>query len=192
MRDGTRWNLPNALSAARLLGVPLLFVLVHRAPVEWFATCYGLLGLTDWLDGKLARAWGQTSAFGAMLDSVADVAYYVSTAYFAFALFPDAVRPNLPFVAGAVALLVTLVVVSRVRVGKVLLPHTHLSRAAGAGVVLVVFASFATDTTRWFTAVIGLYALAFLEQILMVSVYGDIPLDTRTILWLTRRTRASS
>lgn len=172
--------------------MPVLFVLLHRAPVGWFATLYALLGLTDWLDGRLARAWGQTSAFGAMLDSVADVAYYLSTAYFAYALFPTFVRPNLPYVGVAVALLVALMLVSRVRVGRVLLPHTHLSRLAGAGVVIVVFASFAIDTTHLFTAVSGLYAIGFLEQILMVSVYGDIPLDTRTILWLARGPRAPS
>ncbi len=181
-----RWNVPNVLSATRLFGVPVLFVLVDRAPVAWFAALYALLGLTDYLDGKLARAWNQTTAFGSMLDAVADVAYYISTAYFALRLFPAYVRPNVPYVIAAVSLYAVLIVVSKVRTGRIVLPHTHLSRAAGALVVVTVFASFAIDTTWAFRAVIGLYIVAFVEQTWMIAAYGDIPVDTRSILWLRR------
>lgn len=132
MPPPSRWTVPNALSATRLLGVPVLFVLVRREPVAWFAALYALLGITDWLDGKLARAWSQTSAFGSMLDAVADVAYYVSTAYFAVRLFPAYVRPNLPYIVGCLALYAALMVVSRARVGRILLPHTHLSTPAAS------------------------------------------------------------
>jgi phosphatidylglycerophosphate synthase len=182
----TRWNVPNALSATRLLGVPVLFVLVHREPIAWFAALYALLGLTDYLDGKLARAWNQASAFGSMLDSVADAAYYISTAYFAVRLFPAYIAPSIPYVVGCLALYAALMLVSRVRVGRILLPHTHLSRIAGVLVVVVVFASFVMDTTWMFRGVIVLYGVAIVEQIAMVGWHGDIPLDTRSILWLRR------
>lgn len=184
-----RWNVPNALSATRLLGVPLLYVLVDREPVAWFVALYALLGLTDYLDGRLARAWNQTTAFGSMLDSVADAAYYISTAYFAVRLFPGYVMPSLPYVAACLALYAVLIGVSRVRAGRILLPHTHLSRIAGVLVVLVVFASFLIDTTWIFRGVIALYGVAIVEQIAMVGWYGDIPLDTRSIVWLSRAAR---
>ena len=182
----SRWNVPNALSASRLLGVPVLFVLVQRAPVAWFAALYALLGLTDYLDGKLARAWNQTSAFGSMLDAVADVAYYVSTAYFALRLFPAYLTPSIPYVVVCLALYAALLLVSKLRVGRIVLPHTHLSRMAGAVVVAAVFASFLMDTTWIFRGVIALYGVAIVEQIAMIARYGDIPLDTRSILWLRR------
>ena len=143
----SRWNVPNGLSATRLLGVPALFVLVDRQPVAWFATFYALLGVTDYLDGKLARAWNQASGFGSMLDSVADAAYYISTAYFAVRLFPAYLAPNIPHVVVCLALYAALMLVSKVRVGRIILPHTHLSRIAGVLVVVVVFASFVVDTT---------------------------------------------
>lgn len=185
----SRWNLPNALSATRLLGVPFLFLLLDDAQRGWFIALYALLGLTDYLDGALARAWGQTSAFGSMLDSVADLAYYLSTVYFVVRLFPAYVEPNLPYVAACVVGLALLISVSLLRVGKPLLPHTHLSRVAGVLAVLAVFASFAMDTTFVLRGVILLYFVAFVEQIAMVALYGDIPLDTRTILWLRGRAR---
>lgn len=182
----SRWNLPNALSATRLLGVPVLFLLVHREPIAWFVALYAVLGLTDFLDGALARAWNQASPFGSMLDSVADVAYYVSTAYFAIVLFPAYLTPNIPYVAACLALYGTLLAVGRVRTGRIVLPHTHLSRIAGALVVVVVFGSFLVDTTWLFRGVIALYGVAIVEQIVMVARYGDIPPDTRSILWLRR------
>lgn len=183
----SRLTVPNALSLTRLLGVPFLFLLLGPDQRGWFLALYALLGLTDFLDGALARAWNQTSAFGAMLDSVADVAYYLSTAYFVLRLFPAYVEPNLPYVMACVLGLAVLVLVSLLRVGKPVLPHTHLSRAAGVLAVLAVFASFVVDTTYVFRGVILLYTVAFVEQIAMVARYGDVPLDTRTILWLRGR-----
>ena len=166
--------------------MPVLFLLVDHRPVTAFATLYAILGLTDYLDGKLARAWNQTSAFGSMLDAVADIAYYVSTAYFAVRLFPNYVRPNIPYIVGCLVLYMSLVIVSKARVGRIVLPHTHLSRAAGVLVVVTLFASFLIDTTWAFRGVIALYGISFVEQIAMVWLYGDVPLDTRSILWLRR------
>jgi phosphatidylglycerophosphate synthase len=188
----SRWNIPNALSVTRLLGVPVLVVLVARGMTGWFVALYAALGLTDFLDGRLARAWNQTSHFGSMLDSVADIAYYVATLYFAITLFPDYLRPNIPYAVVCLSLYAALIAVSKVRVGRVLLPHTHLSRVAGALAVAAVFASFAVDTTLAVRGVILLYTVAIVEQIAMIALYGDVPLDTRTILWLRRGARDAS
>ncbi len=73
-------TVPNGLSVIRLLGVPLFLwlVLVPRADA-WALVVLALSGFTDWLDGKLARAWNQTSRFGAMLDPAADRLYILAT-----------------------------------------------------------------------------------------------------------------
>jgi cardiolipin synthase len=70
---------PNALSAARLAGVPVFLWLVigPRTP-ETDGIAVGVLaaaGLSDWLDGKLARMLNQTSRLGQMLDPAADRLY---------------------------------------------------------------------------------------------------------------------
>ncbi len=72
-------TLPNALSAARLLGVPLFLWLVLN---EHDAAAVALLmvsGVTDWLDGKIARKWGQMSRVGQLLDPAADRLYILAT-----------------------------------------------------------------------------------------------------------------
>lgn len=68
-------NLPNALTLARIVLIPV-FVVVFFLPVEWAraftALAFATAACTDWLDGYLARRLNQTSRFGAFLDPVAD------------------------------------------------------------------------------------------------------------------------
>jgi cardiolipin synthase (CMP-forming) len=74
---------PNALSAARLAGVPVFLWLVlgpRSATGDIFAAALlGLAGVSDWLDGKLARMLNQTSRLGQLLDPLADRLYIAAT-----------------------------------------------------------------------------------------------------------------
>jgi CDP-diacylglycerol--glycerol-3-phosphate 3-phosphatidyltransferase len=69
------FNLPNSLTWFRILAIPLVVVLYYL-PATWAHPAAGwmfaLAGITDLLDGYLARRLGQTSKFGAFLDPVAD------------------------------------------------------------------------------------------------------------------------
>jgi CDP-diacylglycerol--glycerol-3-phosphate 3-phosphatidyltransferase len=68
-------NAPNMLTFVRIALIPL-FVVVYYLPYGWnwplSALIFALAGITDWLDGYLARRLNQISAFGAFLDPVAD------------------------------------------------------------------------------------------------------------------------
>lgn len=73
-------NIPNTLTWARIALIPL-FVGVFYLPDATLATgsknliatvIFMVAAVTDWFDGYLARSLGQTSAFGAFLDPVAD------------------------------------------------------------------------------------------------------------------------
>jgi cardiolipin synthase (CMP-forming) len=76
-------TIPNALSAARLAGVPVFLWLVlglRSQAGDWWAV--GVLiaaAASDWLDGKIARALNQQSRLGQMLDPAADRLYIVAT-----------------------------------------------------------------------------------------------------------------
>ena len=73
------WTLPNLLSLIRLAGVPVFLWLVLGPEADGWAL--GLLmvsGVTDFLDGYLARRLGQTSTLGQILDPVADRLYILA------------------------------------------------------------------------------------------------------------------
>lgn len=69
------WNTPNILTLLRIGLIPV-FVVLFYLPVPWArlacAVVFTVAAVTDWLDGYLARRWGQTSPLGAFLDPVAD------------------------------------------------------------------------------------------------------------------------
>lgn len=70
-------NLPTLLTWSRILAIPLLVIVFYlpwqEQMINICATAiFVVASVTDWLDGWLARRLGQTSAFGAFLDPVAD------------------------------------------------------------------------------------------------------------------------
>lgn len=68
-------SLPNLLTLSRIFAVPLLVLLMWGpGPWEWLAAfaLYCVAGLTDYLDGYLARAQGTVSRLGQFLDPIAD------------------------------------------------------------------------------------------------------------------------
>jgi CDP-diacylglycerol---glycerol-3-phosphate 3-phosphatidyltransferase len=78
-RRRTLWedakNLPNLLTFARVLMIPVVLVLLARgAPRDcfWAACVYALAAITDLLDGWLARRQGLVSVLGKFLDPLAD------------------------------------------------------------------------------------------------------------------------
>jgi cardiolipin synthase len=76
-------TIPNGISVARLAGVPVFLWLVlgpRTAEADgWAVALLIVSGLSDWLDGKIARALNQTSRLGALLDPAADRLYIVAT-----------------------------------------------------------------------------------------------------------------
>ena len=73
------WTLPNAISALRLLGIPLFLWLVLGPEEDALALGVLMLsGITDFLDGWLARRLGQQTVVGQILDPVADRLYILA------------------------------------------------------------------------------------------------------------------
>lgn len=73
-------TIPNALTALRGLGVPLfIWLALGRESDGWAIFVLAIGGVTDYLDGKLARAWNQTSRFGELADPFIDRIYIVAT-----------------------------------------------------------------------------------------------------------------
>jgi len=75
-------TIPNLLSILRLAGVPLFLWLV-LGPKEdgWALAVLMVSGITDWLDGYLARRLHQTSQLGQILDPVADRLYILAVVF---------------------------------------------------------------------------------------------------------------
>ncbi len=123
------WTVPNVLSALRLLGVPLFLYWVLVTEQDGRAILLLMAaGASDYLDGKIARKFGQFSRLGQLLDPAADRLYIAAT------LVALVARDGLPLwwavvlVGRDVALIPTLPVLRRHGYGP--LPVHFLGKAA--------------------------------------------------------------
>ena len=69
------YNLPNLLTISRIVVIPVIFLSIYITTEVWsiFASILFIVAsITDYFDGYLARARNQTSAFGRLLDPIAD------------------------------------------------------------------------------------------------------------------------
>jgi cardiolipin synthase (CMP-forming) len=128
-RDAGVFTVPNALSALRLLGVPLFLWLLLGPHDDVLAIIVlGVSGFTDWLDGVLARRWNQQSHIGALLDPLADRLYILAT------LIGLVLRNIIPWELAAILvlrdLLLLLMVPGLRRRGYTALPVHYLGKAA--------------------------------------------------------------
>lgn len=173
-------NLPNALSLLRLVGTPALFWLAQLPDHRWVALWFAVLGVTDALDGHLARRWHQTSEFGSRLDGIADLVFYPTGAVLLLWLFPQYLQPNLGYIGVTLALLVAVNAYPRLRFGRFILLHTNLARWSGVLAFVAVLGAFVADTTLLIRATALAYSLAFVEGLLIFHRRGPVSPDTRS------------
>lgn len=68
-------HIPNLLTILRVLLIPVLIAFIATPGISnhyWAAFVFWVIGVSDWLDGYLARQMNLSSRFGAFLDPVAD------------------------------------------------------------------------------------------------------------------------
>ena len=181
-------TIPNALSFLRLLGIPLFCWLALGPEADGAAV--GVLaasGITDYLDGRLARALGQMSRLGELLDPLADRLYILAT------LVVLAVRDIVPWWVVAILIARDLVLTAALPVlrrhGYGPLPVHVLGKSAtfallyafpllllgdgpgtGAEIARVIGWAFAI----WGTALYWWAGVLYLEQVRRI-VQGDRP-----------------
>lgn len=110
------WNLPNTLTWLRIFAIPLVIVLFYL-PYGWAdpaaGLLFGLAGITDSLDGYLARRLGQTSRLGAFLDPVADKLIVAVALVLIVSKDPPALEWLRPESLRAILVLTAIVIIGR-------------------------------------------------------------------------------
>ncbi|MEM7506228.1 MAG: CDP-diacylglycerol--glycerol-3-phosphate 3-phosphatidyltransferase [Pseudomonadota bacterium] len=124
------WTLPNFLTLLRILAAPavgMMVVLGGPDQALWALLIFILAALTDFLDGWIARAWRQHSAFGQMLDPIADKAMVVVVLA---ALASKPVNATPVFLIPVLVILMREVLISGLRefLGDVKLAVTRLAK----------------------------------------------------------------
>ncbi|WP_249667527.1 CDP-alcohol phosphatidyltransferase family protein [Cellulomonas fengjieae] len=152
-------TVPNLISFARLLLVPVFALLLARGQDGWALAVLAGSGASDWLDGVLARRMGQVSRLGQMLDPAADRLFIVVT------LVALALREIVPWwLLGVLALrdvVLAVMLVVLARAGYAPLP-VHLAGKAGTFALLYAFPLLLlAEWDSWLGTVAGVAGWAF-------------------------------
>ena len=184
-REPHTWNLADTVTALRIAASLLLLPLPTDAAA--FFLVYTLAGVTDGLDGWIARKTGTASEFGARLDSVADLLFY---GILLLRLFP-ALWQSLPgtiwyAVAGIVLVRLLSYTVAAVKYRRFASLHTWLNKLTGGAVFLLPYVLALSTGAAYCWAVCILAVAASLEELLIHLCCPHYRGDRKTI-FLKRR-----
>ena len=189
----SKLTLPNLLTGFRFVAAPVLLWLAwHNYPIAFMA----LLAITfasDLLDGVVARMTGQVSAFGAALDSWADVITYLTIALCCWWLWPDVMRRELIYVSLIVASCLLPALAGMLKFGRFTSYHTWAVKIAAAAMGLTLYVLFLGGPPWPFRVAAVICILAAIEEIVITWLLQEPQSNLRSV-WdvLKRSIRKSS
>ncbi len=152
-------NLPNYITTIRIVGTAGLFFIKPLSST--FLIVYTIAGLTDAIDGFIARKMGTISDFGSRLDSIADLLLYSVMIIRLFPILWVKLPHKIWFLVGSVILvrLCSYIYVAK-KYHRFSAQHTYLNKASGLLAFGVPYAAItpATATYCWILGVITMTA----------------------------------
>lgn len=151
-------------------------------------------GITDFLDGLVARRFGQASAAGAHLDLIADTLVLLSAVAWIGLLHPEVERDNAVLIAGTLFIYAVAVGIGVLKFRK--LPNLHLYSSRLAGGLMYAFAVITLITGRYDRLLLTLAAGAFIFSCVetiagqLVFSVGDANIGSVVLERITDKTGA--
>ena len=161
MKKTHEWNFADTVTAMRI-GASFLLLFLTLDTI-WFLVVYTFAGLTDVLDGWVARKTGSISEFGAKLDSIADMLFY---GILLIRLFPVLyqILPGEIWYAVSVIVAVRFAsyVAAAVRYHRFASLHTWMNKLTGAAVFLLPYVLFSKSCVvySWTVCILAFAASA--------------------------------
>lgn len=166
MMKKSNLNIPNCITILRVVGT-LCLVFLNPLSTVFFAV-YTLTGITDVLDGWIARKTGTFSNFGAKLDSIADLLFYTVMLIRVFPILLG-ILPERIWYMLALILIIRLAayLTAAVKYRRFASLHTYLNKLTGGAVFFIPYMLFTPCAVFYCRAVCAVAAVASLEELLI-------------------------
>ena len=180
-QDKHRLSIADMITLLRIAGTILLLFFPALSPA--FFLLYALTGLTDVLDGWIARRTKTASDFGARLDSVADLLFYMVMLLKIFPVLWDILPvPIWFFVVVIVVVRLAAYLTAAVKYHRFASLHTYLNKLTGVAVFLVPFLLL-SNYGILFCWIVGVVAMvASLEELIIHIQKPEYCANTKSIL----------
>jgi phosphatidylglycerophosphate synthase len=159
-RVASRWRVADTVSGLRLLLVPVLWLPALLGNGRLVGVGLAAAGVTDFLDGFLARRLGQASPSGARLDSIADNLLLLSAMAWIELIHPEIGRENTALIAATFGVYLASLSVGLIKFRQ--LGNLHLYSSKVAGGFLYTFAVLTLVTSHYEPLLLTLSAVAFM------------------------------
>ena len=175
-----QWNAADAVTSARIAASLLLLFLPLQS--AGFFAVYFAAGITDVLDGWLARKTGTASSFGARLDSVADLLFYGIILVRLFPVLWKALPVAIWYAVAAVLLVrLSAYITAAVKYRRFAALHTWLNKLIGAALFLLPCAMAVSAGIVYSWTICILAFAAALEELLMHLLQKEYFPDRKSI-----------
>lgn len=183
-------NVPNILSAYRLVSFPfvLFFALWNFENV--FAVLLVINLITDALDGIIARAFKLETEFGAVLDAYADIGMYI-TAILGVIIFKSAdMAPHFTSLAVFIVVFIIPKIISFYKFKKFPSLHLYSSKIGGYMQGIFFFSLFTFGFNSIFYYIMITWGIiSFVEQIVVVSIADEPRSNVKGLYWFLTQSR---
>ena len=182
-------NIPNILSVFRIISAPFLLLTGWFGMPTLFFILFGLMLLSDALDGIIARMMDQTSELGARLDSYGDILTYLSTPLAVWWLWPDIIKDELYYIIAAIIIYILPAVFSLLKFGKLASYHTWITKVSAvlmsAGAVMLL----GFESNLLFHIAVYFLVIEMMENIVITIILPKQKSDIHSIwhAWNERR-----
>lgn len=183
-------QLPNGISLARLMSVPVLMILAFSGKEEAFIWLLLAALLSDILDGLIARGFGFTSSLGAMLDSIADSLFMIAAACGVWVFHQEFVQQHGMTVLFVLGLWLLQMLASFWRYGRLSSFHAYTVRVGAYALGIFVMVLFIWGFNSWiFYLAVITNVLGYLEEFLLLWLLPDWTPNARGVYWVLRKRR---
>ncbi len=173
-------HVPNVITCFRIIGSVVLLFLPSFSPI--FYVVYSLCGVSDAIDGFIARRFKLTSDLGSRLDSIADLLFYASMLTHVIPFLVPRVPTAVWYAVCALILLrIGMYLLAAVKYRRFSSLHTYANKATGIVLFCVPYLLlFANPTTvSWIAC--AACALSSVEELLIHCRAKQYPTEAKTI-----------
>ena len=175
-------SLPNQLTFLRFLSIPVLWLFAFLQFKVAFVIVFAFAGLTDILDGYLARILKKESDFGAWFDSLADNIIAASLIFWIWLLLPELLEENVTFILVVFGLFLSSLLIGYIKYRKMIDYHLYTTKAANVFIyVFLLHALLFGIHTLFFYLTLLVIAVGLLEEIAMTLTHGKVESHKKSV-----------
>lgn len=173
-------NLPNLITLSRLVSAILLMPICAFS--QAFFAIYTYCGISDILDGALARKLHCNDEFGARLDSIADIVFYAVTAFKILPVLCSKLTPSIWYIIIATVIIrIISYTVAAIKYRRFASLHTYMNKLTGFLVFTVPYILFLPFAESDCMIISVVAVIAAMEELIIHAIADEYIADRRTL-----------